>query len=668
MTVSASGRRALKRVISPGPIQTPRRAERFGRLVRFDSPANAISAVRSSRARVRAVRGLAVLLVIAGAAFGIWSLRAPALTRRPGQRVADFGLIDARTGQINRLSAHEGNAVVIVFVGTSCPIGDLYMPRLLALSQKYESRFVDFLAINSNASETVEDVAEYARRSEAIFPILKDTDNLVADQLLAERTCEALVIDRSGRLRYRGAIDDQYGPGTHRDSPTCHYLVDAIEAVLAGRKVTPEITQVVGCPIERKSPRKTSPSVRQGVSPGTTRAEGRKSSSLSTAASGTSAVTYAMDVAPILHHKCATCHRQGQVAPFSLLSYEQARRWAISIGEVIADHRMPPWHADPRYGRFANDRSLTGRERSLLNAWIDAGTPAGDLTQAPAAPKYPQGWSIGTPDLVFEMPEPFLVPAEGTLPIQHFRVRTTHSEDLYIQAAEARPGDRSVVHHICIYVDDYKKEPGDSPRDKNLLVAYTPGDMPSVYAPGIAKKITPGVDLIFEVHYTPVGQVRFDRTTVGVILANDRPQHAAKTRGIAGMNLKIPPGAADHVEQAERTFQTDIRLLSMAPHMHLRGKSFTYTAHYPKGESEILLSVPRYDFNWQSAYRLAEPKLLPKGTILRCEAHFDNSAANRANPDPSRTVVWGEQTWDEMLIGFIDYYEDAPIAGGSPTR
>jgi thiol-disulfide isomerase/thioredoxin len=606
-----------------------------------------------------------ILLVLAAGAFvSAWTDFTTKPTRRPGRVVADFALIDARTGQTHRLSEHKGSVVVVVFVGTSCPIGDLYMPRLCELSRQYESRNVSFLAINSNESDTLEDVADYARRSQATFPVLKDTENRVADQLFAERTCEALVIAGDGRLRYRGAIDDQYGLGTRRDSPVRHYLTDAIDAVLAGKKVGTELTQVVGCPIERSVPRKAGPSPKRGAAASERPASAREPASPSPAGIDKRAVTYAGEVAPILHSRCATCHRQGQVAPFSLLTYAQARRWAVSIAEVIADNRMPPWHADPRYGHFANDRSLTQRERTLLNEWINDGTPPGDLALAPAPPKYPQEWSIGTPDYVYEMPEPFVIPAEGTVPIQHFRVATTHTQDLYIQAAEARPGDRSVVHHICIYIDDHKKRHGESTRDRNLLVAYTPGDMPSVYAPGIAKRIAPGVELIFEVHYTPVGKVRFDRTTVGVVFAKEPPRHVAKTRGIAGLNLNIPPGAADHVVRSARTFPRDIYLLSMAPHMHLRGKSFTYTARYPDGRNEILLSVPKYDFNWQSVYRLAEPKLLPRGTIIDCEAHFDNSAANPANPDPRRTVTWGEQTSDEMMIGFIDYYEDAPITMG----
>jgi thiol-disulfide isomerase/thioredoxin len=620
------------------------------------------------RSTARPLRWLIFLGLIVVSTAWVLGRQKPRLDRRPGSVVPQFELVDSRTGQVDRLSDYRGRVLVVVFVGTSCPVGDLYMPRLVELSKKFEPRNVDFVAINSNASDTGDDVADYARRSLMIFPMLKDVDNRVADVLLAERTCEALVIDGRGRLRYRGAIDDQYGLGSRRDSAVHHYLTDAIDAVLAGRDVAVDMTQVVGCPIERKAPPRSVRSLSRRASPIGQAASVADPASQSRLTGSDKVPSYAEDVAPILHARCASCHRPGQVAPFSLLTYEQAHRWAASIMEVVGDRRMPPWHADPRYGHFANDRSLTPREQAVLIAWAKEGAPRGSATADPEPPRYPQGWSIGTPDLVYEMPETFRVQAEGTVPIKHFRLATTHTEDLYIQAAEARPGDRAVVHHICIYIDDHKKKKNDVTRNKNLLVAYTPGDMPSVYAPGIAKKIPPGVDLVFEVHYTPIGQVRFDRTSVGVIFSKERPRQVAITRGIAGWGLTIPPGAPDHVHRAAWAVPKDSFLLSMTPHMHLRGKSFTYVAHFPDGRDEILLSVPAYDFNWQSVYRLTEPKALPKGSTVHCEAHFDNSADNPANPNPGQTVHWGEQTDDEMMIGFLDYFEEMPTSPGLTVR
>ncbi len=631
------------------------------RIIRFDARPRGATARGWKLVPPRPIRWLIFAgLIAAGAVAWNWLRHPTSVDRRPGQTVADFELLDPRTGQLNRLSEYRGRAAVLVFVGTSCPVGDLYMPRLVELSKQYEMRGVDFIAINSNESESAEDVAAYARKIGASIPILKDFDNRVADALFVERTCEALLIDARGTLRYRGAIDDQYGLGARRDRPVHHFLTDAIEDVLAGRAVAQEMSPVIGCPIERKAPKRAVRSLARRINNAPKTVKAADSIAATEPVAALKGVNYAEHIAPILHARCASCHRQGQVAPFPLLTYDHAKRWATSIGEVIADGRMPPWHADKRFGHFANDRSLSDKERALIAAWLADDCPSGDLTRVPEPPKYPQGWSIGTPDIVYEMPETFLVPPQGTVPIKHFRLATTHTEDLYIQAAEARPGDRAVVHHICIYIEDPNRKKNDVTRNKNLLVAYTPGDMPSVYSPGIAKRIPVGTVLVFELHYTPIGQERFDRTTVGVILAKEPPRHLATTRGIAGWGLKIPPGAADHVQPAAWTAPRDLHLLSMTPHMHLRGKSFEYRAKYPDSRQETLLSVPAYDFNWQSVYRLAEPLALPQGTTIQCEAHFDNSTANLANPDPKQTVLWGEQTSDEMMIGFIDYYEDAP--------
>ena len=317
---------------------------------------------------------------------------------------------------------------------------------------------------------------------------------------------------------------------------------------------------------------------------------------------------------------------------------------------------MPPWNADRRFGHFANDRSLTERERSLLLSWVENGAPGGDLSRAPTPPRFSNLWSIGTPDVVFEMSDPFSVPAEGIVPIHRVRVATNLEEDVYVQSAEAKPGDRAVVHHICVFVEDQANSQARTPAWQNLLVVYTPGDMPSVYPVGVGKRIPRGANLLFEVHYTPIGKPRNDRSSVGLVLTPQRPQHEAVTRGIPQRNLRIPPGEPDYVARSTCLLKNDIHLLNLTPHMHMRGKSFTFSAHYLDGRQEVLLSVPRFDFNWQSAYRLLEPKWLPKGTVIECEAHFDNSADNPSNPDPTRTVTWGEQSWDEMMIGFLDYY------------
>lgn len=584
----------------------------------------------------------------------------PPLARGIGERLADFTLPDARTGQPVQLYGFRGKkAGVLVFTGTSCPIGDLYMPRLRELAVAYEPRGVVFLGVNANSSETIEAVAEQARAFELPFPVLKDAGNQVADAVRAERTCEVLVVDARAVLRYRGAIDDQYGLGTRREEPSRRPLVEALESVLAGREVETPATSVIGCPIERAEKAAGQPSkprVRAPSEPLAARLEEAEGP-----APEVGPVSYHGEVATILQRRCQNCHRPSQVGPFSLLTYADARRWAGSLAEVVADRRMPPWHADPRFGHFANDRRLTARERATLLAWVEQGTPEGDPALAPPPREFPEGWAIGRPDRIIAMPDPYTVKADGVLNYQRFRVPTNFNEDRWVQAAEARPGDRSVVHHIIVYVDDH----GDDARRRfkfRHLCGYAPGDMPSVYPTGIAKKIPAGSDLIFELHYTPNGRIRTDQSSVGLVFAREPVKREAITQGIANDKLRIAAGDPNSEVQSQRVFRQDSLLLSFMPHMHLRGKDFRYEVVYPDGRRETLLSVPAYDFGWQSYYTLAEPLRLPAGTRIECTAHYDNSAGNPSNPDPTTDVTWGDQTWDEMMIGYVDYVVERPPA------
>jgi peroxiredoxin len=613
----------------------------------------------------RLTLGFLALAIVAGiGASVIYPLRTTK-DRRIGRPVADFTLLDTSGRPVSLHRYRRKKAVVLVFMGTECPVGNLYMSRLVELSRAYGDKGVAFLIINANAHESTEAVAEHARAYQVTFPVLKDEGNRVADRLEIERTCETLLLDGHGRLRYRGAIDDQYDQGRRKAAPSRSYLVEALDAVLAGREPPVPITTVVGCPLDRVDPIatvKNRPRVRSAA-PAILSAFKE-----SEAPVAVGRVTYAADVAPILEAKCQSCHRPGQVGPFSLLTYPQARRWAASIREVVAERRMPPWHADPRFGHFANDRSLTDRHRATLLAWVEQGTPPGDLESMPAPKTFPEGWTIGKPDLVVPMAEPFTVPAQGSVPYKHFRVPTGFTEDRWVQAAEARPGDRSVVHHIGVYVDDHDpKSSAAEPHMKRVVALYFPGENSPVFPPGIARRIPAGSDLIFEVHYTPIGIAKTDQSSVGMIFAREPVAHVAHMRGIPDKKLRIPPGAANHPVRSSYTFPNDSHLLTLMPHMHIRGKDFLYVATYPDGRSETLLSVPAYDFGWQSIYILAEPKVMPRGTRIDCLAHFDNSESNPDNPDPEKEVTWGEQTWEEMMIGYIDYYEDARPTSLPPT-
>jgi hypothetical protein len=366
-------------------------------------------------------------------------------------------------------------------------------------------------------------------------------------------------------------------------------------------------------------------------------------------------VNFAQHVAPILQNRCESCHRPNEVAPFSLISYEDAKRRSAGILEVLESHRMPPWHADPRYGHFANDRRLTSQERATLLAWIEQKMPRGDSTCDPAPKAWPQGWSIGTPDLVLQMPEPYTVKPDGTVPYQVFTVKTGFTEDRWVQAIEPRPGDRSVVHHIVIYLKEAGKKIRDVD-DLEHLAAYAPGDLPTRLPEGIAKRIPAGSELVFQLHYTPNGKATVDQSSLGIVFAKAPPKFRAVTMAIPNMRFRIKPGDGNALVRSNRKFDDELRIVGFLPHMHLRGKDFKYTAKYEDGHEEILLSVPRYDFAWQSYYWLAEPKVLPKGTKVLCEAHFDNSKNNPAltERDTQEEVTWGEQTWEEMMIGFLE--------------
>jgi hypothetical protein len=381
------------------------------------------------------------------------------------------------------------------------------------------------------------------------------------------------------------------------------------------------------------------------------------------AATASSVPTFSKDVAPLLYQHCAGCHRPGETAPMSLLTYKDARPWAASIREKVLDRSMPPWLADPHVGKFANARALSADEIRTIAVWAKNGAPEGDPRELPPTPKFPEGWHIGKPDLVIAMDEDYAVPAEGVIAYQNFKVETTLDEDKWVSAAEIQPGNRAVVHHVIVYM----REPGQpvqagrpvvSDGKDPLLVGFAPGEQPAIYPPNEAKLLKKGTTLIFQLHYTPNGKATTDRTSIGLIFAKEPPAHKVVTTKALNAQFVIPPGDANHEVTSTWTAPEDVHINVFMPHMHLRGKDFKYTVVYPDGRSEVVLNVPRYDFNWQLVYKLAEPLALPKGSRIDCVAHFDNSANNKFNPDPSKTVRWGPQTWEEMMIGWFDYTAD----------
>ena len=611
-----------------------------------------------------------ILAFWANLAVGQLAGSSQVVDRLVGTKVSDFARTDALSGKpVNLADFADRKAIVLVFTGIDYPIGNLLMPRLQELQYEFGPQGVSLLAINANASESAEAVAAHAREYQLPFPVLLDPAGTLADALQARLTCEAILLDADRVIRYRGAVDDQYDYGTRREHPVHAYLSDAIRAVLAGRPVELSATSVAGCPIERSAEQRKSLARIRPAPPEVLAAYESLEAEVDPNSLGP--VDYARHVAPLIQEKCQGCHRTGQVAPFPLRSYDDARRWAAGIAEVVENRRMPPWHADPRYGRFANDRHLTARERATLLAWIDQGTPRGDQALEPPPRDWPEGWSIGTPDLVLSMPAEYVVRPDGSLPYQRFRVPTGFTEDRWVQAIEPRPGDRSVVHHIVVYLARAKgsKDPDREPLEH--LAAYAPGDLPTVLPPGVAKRIPAGAELILELHYTPIGKTRIDRSSVGLVFARETPKYRDITMPILNQGFTIPPGAADHEVRASLTLPREFRLMGFLPHMHLRGKDFRYTAILPDAPDrpEVLLAVPRYDFAWQSCYWLVEPKVLPKGTKIECVAHYDNSTGNPALTEEQtrQPVRWGDQTWEEMMIGYLDVLVPVQPSGPTPT-
>jgi mono/diheme cytochrome c family protein len=431
------------------------------------------------------------------------------------------------------------------------------------------------------------------------------------------------------------------------------------------------------------------------------------------------AVTFNKDIAPIFFKNCAECHRSGEAAPMSLLSYKEARPWAKSIKEKVVSKQMPPWHADPHVGKFSNDRRLSQAEINAVAAWVDGGAVEGDPKDLPAPPKFTQGWVIGKPDLVLSMPEEFTLEASGPDEYQYFEIPTNFKEDKYVQLAEARPGNRAIVHHIIAFVQPPSKEgnqqqahkltkeeiekmraqwerdsifrkegflmrmkpdipvyddgcalasggsgekrdgTGAGERNLDLLVGFAPGMNPGVMEPGQVKRIPAGSKLVLQMHYSKAtGKVEKDRSSIGLIFAKTPPDKHVYTRPVSNNYFSIPPGAEHHKVTACWTTKEDIHLITMMPHMHLRGAAQKIEAYYPDGRSEVLLDVPNYSFSWQTVYYLSEAKAIPKGTKFVVTSYFDNSTKNKYNPDPTATVRFGEPTYDDMMIGWLSFTLD----------
>jgi hypothetical protein len=402
---------------------------------------------------------------------------------------------------------------------------------------------------------------------------------------------------------------------------------------------------------------------------------------LSAANTGTAKVTFYKDVLPVLQNKCQECHRPGEAGPMSFMSYQEARPWAKAIRGAVLQHTMPPWFADPAHGKFRNERKLTPQEVATLSAWAENGAAEGSAKDAPAKREFVDGWNIGVPDQVITLPRAFEVPAKGTIEYQYMVIPTGFTEDKWVNMAEVRPGNRTVSHHVIAFVrppgvkwlselkpgeftvpekqENRRKREGQSEDGASmfgveLLVGYAPGLQPTISPEDSAKFVPAGSDIVLQLHYTATGTAATDLTRIGLKFAKTPPKYRQLTVNATNGSFVIPANDPAYEVKSSMTLQEDTKLIWLMPHMHYRGKDFIYTAVYPTGEKEILLDVPKYDFNWQLGYVLKDLKVLPKGTRIDCVAHFDNSANNKANPNPNQEVRWGDQTWEEMMIGWFD--------------
>ena len=371
--------------------------------------------------------------------------------------------------------------------------------------------------------------------------------------------------------------------------------------------------------------------------------------------------TFAKDVAPIFYSKCVECHRPTMFAPMSLVKFDEARPWAKSIRNRVSTRTMPPWGADPTHGIFKNDPRLTDKEIATILAWVDGGAPKGDDKDMPAMPSFTDGWNIGEPDAVFEMKEAYQIPATGVIEYQYIRIPMNIPEAKWLAAIEIKPQARAHVHHVLAYT-----QPAGTPINEagalgpGNIGGVTPNKPGVIFDPGVGRLLEANSDLILQMHYTTNGEAAVDKTVVGLKFLKEPPAMVQRGGSVLQPRFVIPAGDPNAEVRGSRVLQADTIITSFTPHMHVRGKDMTYTAKYPDGRTEVLLSVPRYDFNWQNTYQLKEAKRMPKGTEIEVVAHYDNSPQNKFNPDPTKDVRWGDQTFEEMMIGFWGTVAERP--------
>ena len=542
--------------------------------------------------------------------------------------VPNFVLEDCH-GRSHELHRANGHVVVLFFTGIGCPIARKSAGKLLALKKQFK----DDLTLWLVDSELDVDRGAVGKEGEELglaeLPVLLDSKQALAQSFDVQRTAETIIIDaQTWSIVYRGALDDQLAEGAEKPQPTVRYAELAIGAVLKGEAVQYGQTQAKGCLLTFGDSNQLAPPV-----------------------------DYAKQVAPILQAHCVACHRDGDIGPFAFSNYQTVRRKARMIEEVLLTQRMPPWHADPHVGKFANSAELTAAETQTLLQWVKQGAVRGkgndplDKASVESA-----DWPLGTPDYIVRLPKIQEVPANGVLDYRHIKIPSPVAEDVWLGATVVRPGNRKVLHHAIVYAS-FEGSGNDLGGTGVKIAGWAPGRLPGRLPEGTGIFLGGGAKLDIELHYTTIGAPQTDDTEIGLYLLREKPRLAYKTGMAIKLDFSIPPNDPDAGCSATFKFNKDSILYTLTPHMHMRGSWMKYEAIFPDGHRETLLSVPRYDFNWQTTYRLAEPLRVAAGTKILCSGGFDNSAKNPFNPDATKTVKWGPQSWDEMFIGYVGYAE-----------
>ena len=553
-----------------------------------------------------------------------------ALALDPGDRIENFRLLDQAGASHELYYLSDAKAVVLMTYGNGCGIVQKSLPRLREIRDEYRARGVEFLLIDSNLQDDRETIAHEAKEFGNDLPILVDETQLIGEALGADRTADMFVVTPGDwHVVYRGPMDDRLSYGAQKSVAGKNYLTDALDATLAGKPVAVAKAEALGCLLNLPERSKRDAHAK---------------------------ISYSDRIAPLLADKCVACHRDGGVAPWAMTGFDIVRGFAPMMREVVRTKRMPPWHADPHYGSFVGDRSMTNADAKDLVHWIEAGAPRGNGPDPLATlDKAWTEWSLGKPDLIVEVPA-YDVPATGIINYQYPRAANPLGRDVWIRAIEIIPGNRSVVHHVLAGIDD----PGSGERrairgQMGELGGYAPGKNAVAYPANTGILLRKEANFRFQVHYTPNGKAVTDVTRLGLYFYDKPPKHSLEMSIIYDAALAIPANTKTYSQKLDKVFDSDVMLYSLLPHAHLRGKAAKFTAHYPDGREEILLSVPRYDFNWQPLYALNPPKLIPAGTQIVMDMSWDNSAQNPANPDPGKVVHWGDQTWEEMNVGWFRY-------------